>query len=152
MELLLWRHADALQGTPDIARKLSARGHRQAREVAAWLGEHAPADLRLVVSPAVRASQTVSYFCADENAMRFCAPLFQGTAPEEILRFVGWPDASSPVLVVGHQPLLGEIAAHLLGDVPFPASFGKGALWYLHGEPGRDTARLVHVVEADARP
>jgi len=151
MELLLWRHADALQGAPDIERALSARGHRQAREVAAWLGEHAPVDLCLVVSPAVRTRQTVSYFCANEDAMRFCAPLFQGAAPEDILRFVGWPEASSPVLVVGHQPLLGEIAARLLGDTSFPASFRKGALWWLHGEPGQNTARLVHVVEADAR-
>ncbi|MDR2261772.1 MAG: histidine phosphatase family protein [Azoarcus sp.] len=152
MELLLWRHADALQGAPDIARELSARGHRQAREVATWLGERAPAHLRLLISPAARTRQTVSYFCADEGAMRFCAPLFHGAAPEEILHLAGWPDADAPALIVGHQPLLGMIAAHLLGEASFPASFRKGALWWLRGEPGREAARLVHVVEADKHP
>ena len=100
----------------------------------------------------MRARQTVSYFHTDENIMQFCTPLFQGATPEEILCAAGWPDASSPVLIVGHQPLLGEIAAHLLGDASFPASFRKGALWWLHGEPEQGAARLAHVVEADAHP
>ncbi|MDR3088070.1 MAG: histidine phosphatase family protein [Azoarcus sp.] len=148
MELLLWRHADALQGAPDIARALSPLGQAQAREVAAWLAGHTPADLRLIVSPAVRTRQTVSCFCQDENCIQFCAPLFDGATPEEILEILDWPNASAPALVVGHQPLLGAIAAHLLGEEPFPSSFRKGALWWLRGESGRNVARLVRVVEA----
>ena len=152
MELLLWRHADALHGVPDIGRELSARGWRQACEVAAWLDEHAPADLRLLVSPAVRTRQTVACFRADESAMQFCAPLFDGATPGEILSLLGWPRASAPALVVGHQPLLGEIAACLLGDAPFPPSFRKGALWWLRSEPEQGRARLARVVEADVPP
>jgi phosphohistidine phosphatase len=149
MELLLWRHADALPGEPDIARELSAHGHWQAREVAAWLGEHAPAAPRLLVSPAVRARQTVACFCADVDAMRLCAPLFHGAAPREILRLAGWPRADAPVLVVGHQPLLGEIADTLLGEAAPPRAFRKGALWWLRGEPEGAGARLVHIQEAE---
>ncbi|GHU01619.1 histidine phosphatase family protein [Betaproteobacteria bacterium] len=148
MELLLWRHADALSGASDIARELSPLGQIQAQEVASWLETHAPADLRLVVSPAVRTRQTVSCFCGDETRLQFCAPLFDGATPEAILEIIAWPDAPMPVLIVGHQPLLGAIAAHLLGNAPFPPSFRKGALWWLRGEPGQNAAQLVHVVEA----
>ena len=151
MELLLWRHADALSGTSDIARELSPLGQIQAQEVASWLETCAPADLRLVVSPAVRTRQTVSCFCGDETRIQFCAPLFDGATPEAILDIIGWPNAPTPALVVGHQPLLGAIAAHLLGDVSFPPSFRKGALWWLRGEAGQNAARLVRVVEAQTR-
>jgi phosphohistidine phosphatase len=150
MELLLWRHADALSGIPDFERELSEHGHEQARRVAVWLSARAPENLRLVVSPATRARQTVAHFCSDESLMEFCAPLYDGAPPENILALLGWPHAASPVLVVGHQPLIGTLAARLLGSTPHPASFRKSALWWLRTRPGRDTAQLVQVVDGDS--
>jgi phosphohistidine phosphatase len=47
------------------------------------------------------------------------------------LDLVRWPRARRPVLVVGHQPTLGETIAHLLqlqeGECPVP----KGSVWWL---------------------
>ena len=50
MELLLWRHAEAGGGSPDIARTLTPRGQKQAQRMARWLEQHAPAELRILVS------------------------------------------------------------------------------------------------------
>ena len=60
MDLLLWRHADALDGAPDHERALSDKGHKQAKRMAAWLNERLPADTLILASPAVRAQQTVA--------------------------------------------------------------------------------------------
>ena len=37
MNLLLWRHAEAQDGDPDLARELTARGRKQAEKMAHWL-------------------------------------------------------------------------------------------------------------------
>ena len=39
MELILWRHAEAEDGSPDAARKLTAKGEKQAQKLARWLKE-----------------------------------------------------------------------------------------------------------------
>src|SRR5258708_18698212 len=58
MEMILWRHADAENGSPDSARKLTERGREQARRVAAWLEPPLPPGCEILVSPAARAQQT----------------------------------------------------------------------------------------------
>jgi phosphohistidine phosphatase len=37
MELILWRHAEAEDGIPDMARELTSKGKKQAKHMAAWL-------------------------------------------------------------------------------------------------------------------
>ena len=60
MELILWRHAEAEDGEPDLARKLTPRGNKQARRAAEWLDRHLPDRTRILVSPAIRAQQTAA--------------------------------------------------------------------------------------------
>lgn len=50
MELLLWRHAEALDGIGDLQRPLSPKGQQQASKMAAWLGRHGPGGLALCES------------------------------------------------------------------------------------------------------
>ena len=38
---------------------------------------------------------------------------------------------SEPVLVVGHQPTLGQVAALVLTGQPLPWAVKKGAVWWL---------------------
>ena len=62
MELILWRHAQAVDadGTiDDLKRSLTQEGEHQAAEMAAWLARHMPTDTRILVSPALRTRQTV---------------------------------------------------------------------------------------------
>lgn len=150
MDLFLWRHADALSGIPDFARELSPHGHKQARKVAAWLSEHAPSDLRFLVSPAARTRQTFAHFHDDENGIQFCMPLYESSLPEEILAILGWPNITMPTLVVGHQPLIGSLADRLLIGTPHPASFRKSALWWLRAIPGQEGAKLIQIVDGDS--
>jgi phosphohistidine phosphatase len=147
MELFLWRHADALPGSADFERELSPLGHEQARMVAEWFREHAPADLRILVSPAVRTRQTVAHFWKVENDLQLCPPLYENASPHEILSILGWPDMTAPTLIVGHQPQIGMLADHLLADTPHPDYFHKGALWRLRFEGKQNSAQLVHVME-----
>ena len=58
MELILWRHAEAVDGIPDMARNLTARGKKQAEEMGKWLRARLPAQTRILVSPARRTLQT----------------------------------------------------------------------------------------------
>ena len=149
MELFLWRHADALPGVPDFERELSPHGHQQASKVAAWLRKRAPADLRLLVSPATRTRQTVAHLNDDESAFQFCLPLYESTSPETILTLLGWPNIAQPTLIVGHQPLIGALAVRLLAGASHPSAFRKSALWWMQTEPGQDSAKLVQVVDGD---
>ena len=144
MELLLWRHAEAQDGTPDHERQLTTRGQKQARKIALWLEANAPKNLRLLVSPTFRTQQTAARF---RYPMEICEALATNAPPAEILSILDWQHTKTPLLVVGHQPMLGEIADHLLQDTPNPRTFNKGALWWLHGEAGQKTG-LRQVVEA----
>jgi len=128
MDLILWRHAEAEEGMPDRARALTARGRKQARAVARWLSKRLPDDLRILVSPAVRAQQTAAALeCAVETESRVDV----GAAPHEVLAAAGWPDGAGTVLVVGHQPTLGEVAALALTGVHASWPVRKGAVWWL---------------------
>jgi len=52
---------------------------------------------------------------------------------------VQWPNAKGAVLVVGHQPQLGQTAAQLLGMGSGACSMRKGSVWWL-----RQRQRLDH--------
>ncbi|MBR4738112.1 MAG: histidine phosphatase family protein [Rhodocyclaceae bacterium] len=127
MDLLLWRHAEALDGEPDHKRPLSARGKRQAKRVARWLREHQPRNLRVLTSPAVRTTTTAAAFSKHHTVL---LELGLGYSAQEALAAIGWPDVHDPVLLVGHQPQLGELAALLLTGKPYPLTIRKGALWW----------------------
>ena len=127
MDLLLWRHAEALDGEPDHKRPLSARGKRQAKRIARWLREHQPRNLRVLTSPAVRTTATAAAFSKHHTVL---LELGLGYGAQEALAAIGWPDVHDPVLLVGHQPQLGELAALLLTGKPYPLTIRKGALWW----------------------
>ena len=58
MDLILWRHCEAEPGEPDLGRRLTSKGLKQAERMAAWLDTHLPDTCRVLVSPADRAQQT----------------------------------------------------------------------------------------------
>jgi phosphohistidine phosphatase len=131
MELILWRHAEAEDGAPDAARALTAKGKKQAAKIAKWLGKRLDQPVRVLASPALRAQQTARAFTAD---FEIVAQLDVGAPAAQILRAVGWPKASGTVIVVGHQPSLGQLAALLLAGKESNWDIKKGALWWLQAE------------------
>ena len=50
-----------------------------------------------------------------------------------MLAAAGWPDAAYPVLVVGHQPTLGQVAMQLLAGQAGDLTIRKGAIWWFQG-------------------
>ncbi len=141
MDLILWRHADAEDGIPDDGRKLTAKGEKQARRVAKWLAQHLPDDTRVLVSPAKRAQQTAKALSKDFET---CPEAGTATVPAALLKAAGWPDRDGTVLVVGHQPVIGQTVAILLTGEAREWAFKKGAIWWLSSrERGEVVVRAV---------
>ena len=127
MELILWRHAEAEDGTPDSERKLTAKGIKQASRMAKWLLARMPDDAVILVSPARRAQQTARALDLDFRTVK---EISTAASAEDVVRAAGWPGGDRTVVVVGHQPTLGETAALLLTGEKAPWSVKKGAvLW-----------------------
>jgi len=138
MDLILWRHAEAEPGEPDLGRRLTSKGLKQAERMAGWLEHRLPDTTRILVSPADRTQQTALALGRKFKTSRDVAP---GASVASVLAAAGWPDAREPVLVVGHQPTLGEIAAFLMSGEESDWSIRKGAVWWLSnrtrvGQPG----------------
>ena len=147
MDLILWRHAEALDaedGSEDFDRALTARGERQAARMAHWLNQHLPATTRVLVSPARRTQQTAA---ALERKFKTVEAVGPGATASGLLAAARWPDAKEPVLVVGHQPTIGLVAAYLLAGVAQDWSVKKGAVWWLRrrDRAGDDQTVLVTV-------
>lgn len=131
MDLILWRHADAVdlrEGADDLERPLTPKGERQAKRMAQWLARQLPSGTRVLVSPAVRAQQTAA---ALERRSRTLPELAPGGTVDALLAATRWPDAREPVLVIGHQPALGMAASYLLTGQATPMPLRKGGIVWL---------------------
>ena len=145
MDLLLWRHAQAVEidnTTDDMKRPLTKHGEAQATHMAAWLERHLPAHTRVLCSPALRTRQTVLRLT--RNSYKLCPQLAPGASVDDLLQAAGWPDAKHPVLIVGHQPTLGMTAQRLLG-MDMPCSVRKGAVWWLRHRMREGESQVVLV-------
>lgn len=112
----------------DLERSLTAKGERQAKRMAAWLNRQLPATTRILVSPARRALQTADALERKYKIVQALAP--DGTVTG-LLEAVRWPGAREPVLVIGHQPTLGQTAAYLLCGSVQTWSIRKAGVWWL---------------------
>ena len=135
MDLILWRHAEAEElpeGTADarsdLERKLTSRGDKQAGRMAEWLDRQMPGSARIVSSPARRCEQTALALGRKFKIRNELAP---GNTPAALLELVQWPLSKTPILVIGHQPTLGQTIAVLLGLQESDCAIKKGAVWWL---------------------
>jgi phosphohistidine phosphatase len=141
MDLILWRHAEAEDGSPDSARKLTAKGRRQAERVAKWLAKRLPKKFRVLASPARRAQETAAVLARHFETH---AALDVGAQAQAILDAAGWPASDErPAVVVGHQPSLGEAAMLALGGKAAPLNLKKGALVWLESRDGEIVLRAA---------
>jgi phosphohistidine phosphatase len=140
MDLLLWRHAEAEDGEDDLKRRLTERGERQAKVMAGWIRQRQPKDLRIIVSPSIRTQQTAQALKLPFETLRKIGP---EACVSELIAASGWPQASGAVLIVGHQPSLGRLAALLLAGHEAEWSIKKGALWWLSNRVRRGETQTV---------
>jgi phosphohistidine phosphatase len=138
VDLILWRHAEALPGSEtlaDLDRPLTAKGLKQAKRMGEWLNRVLPENARILVSPALRTQAT-----ADALERRY--KTIPGLAPdgtiEHLLAETRWPQAKEVTVVVGHQPTLGLAAAYLMGaqhvTADNPWRLKKGAIWWIRSK------------------
>ncbi|SEJ52154.1 SixA phosphatase family protein [Paraburkholderia diazotrophica] len=130
MNLILWRHAEAEDvASSDLARQLTARGRKQSQASAKWLRARLSDDAVILASPATRTVQTAESLTDQYRVVREIAPDASAT---DVLTAAGWPDGIAPtVVVVGHQPTLGHVAARLLADSGASWSMKKSAIWWI---------------------
>lgn len=142
-DLILWRHAEAEnagENEDDLDRPLTQRGEKQAARMAVWLDRQLPDGLRVLASPARRTEQTAK---ALGRKYKLRAELLPGGQPDELLELAQWPRSRGAVLVVGHQPMLGQTVARLLGLRADECSIRKGAVWWLRHRQRQDASETI---------
>lgn len=117
-ELLLLRHAEAMDAAPDgrdIERPLSLHGERQAHAVGHWLAERGASPDAVLCSPARRAQMTAEAVCRelDGHTPQLLTEIYQAT-PGVLLALIEnhAPDARR-VLLIGHNPGVEQLLALL---------------------------------------
>jgi phosphohistidine phosphatase len=94
----------------------------------------------MLASPARRARETADALGTHYKIVERLAP---GAAPGDILEICGWPSHKGAVVVVGHQPDLGRVAALLVGGAEGDWSVKKGGLWWLSNREREGESQVV---------
>lgn len=150
-ELLLLRHGLAeprQEGRADAPRALTAAGRRRCAAVLERLRQRGLAADRLLSSPLVRARQTAELAVQAELApsLELAEDLAPGgsSLPQLALWLAALPACASRrprLLLVGHEPDLGDLASALIGAPAGAITLRKSGLALLRcGAPGPDAA------------
>ena len=120
MRLYIVRHAEAAPGSPDELRALTREGHDQARALGRRLRDEGVRPDAILTSPLLRARETAKDLGLGESEPH--EGLAPGATAEDVRAAVA--GRGETVVVVGHQPDCGQIAAALTGgaEPPFPAA------------------------------
>jgi len=149
MDLILWRHAEAEEAAPgqsDLERALTTKGQKQARRMGQWLDSQLPDNCRVLSSPALRTLQTAEALGRKFKIHNDLAP---GADAADVLKAANWPGARETVLVVGHQPTLGQAAALLMTGEDQDWDIRKAsAWWFAQREPGEPESLYLKAVMA----
>jgi phosphohistidine phosphatase len=131
MDLIFWRHAEAedeRDGLADLDRALTGRGEKQAARMGVWLDRNLPEGTRILCSPALRCEQTA---LALGRKFKLRDELAPGATSSQLLSAAQWPGSRHPVMLVGHQPAIGETLAQLLRMDAGTCAIRKSAAWWL---------------------
>jgi phosphohistidine phosphatase len=132
----LMRHgiaADPAPGTSDAGRALTPEGVRKTERVGAGLQALGVAPDLILSSPLRRAEETarlVADVLAPDHAVELYPALAGGFRPEDIVKGLRPHREARELLLVGHQPDLGELASYLLTGSPtlVPLPFKKAGV------------------------
>lgn len=121
--LILLRHAKSSWADPgqqDFDRPLNPRGQRAAAAVGAWLADQGLLPDVALVSPAARTRETWARLGPAYAAIPASFPdaLYHAEAPALLALLQSAPAEAACVLILGHQPGIGELASRLLPEPP----------------------------------
>jgi phosphohistidine phosphatase len=139
MNLYLVRHADARPVgeqavTMDAERPLSEDGHRQARAVGQALKRLGITPNHILTSPLRRALETAEEIARvlqlPPGAVETCNQLSPGQSSKKLAKQLLKVEADN-LLLVGHEPDVGQHTAWLMGKKKSRVEFAKGAIAYV---------------------
>ena len=103
-----------------------------------------PADTTILASPTERTRQTAA---ALELPFDIEPRIGTSADASDLLAAAGWPDGNGKeggaVLLVGHQPTLGRLAALLLSGTEADWTIKKGAVWWFSNRARDGAAQTV---------
>ncbi|MGI5205879.1 SixA phosphatase family protein [Spirillospora sp. CA-108201] len=148
--LIVLRHAkaEAGLGIPDIERRLTDRGRRDATAAGDWLRANDLVPGRVLCSPAARTRETLARLALDaETAFE---PGIYDNDPDGLLTLVSEAPDAGTLLLVGHNPSVHHLVHDLAGQAPdaFPTctvaviDFPPGE--WADVRPGLGALRTVH--------
>ncbi len=117
MDLILWRHAEAEPGEPDMDRRLTAKGRSRPSDVGKWLDHRLPDTCRILVSPGeTRAADGASAASANSGPSDELAPEVVRRA---LLAAANWPTRARPSWLSDTSRRSARVASFLLaGEEP----------------------------------
>ena len=147
--IILWRHAEAVDSNHsdsvdhDMARALTKKGQRQAKKMAKWLNKNLNSTnlahekslsntlstkFNVYSSDALRAYQTAQALQANIEVRQGFNP---NSSLQKVLAELNLINQVQNLILVGHSPWIGQLAAYLLGAKADEFSIKKGAIWWL---------------------
>lgn len=127
--LFLMRHGiaeDAGPGVSDAERALTTAGGRKVARSAVGLRRLGARPEIILTSPLLRARQTaerLQQFIGHKPPIEIYQPLTPGHDPEEVLHELVAYRGLREIVLVGHQPDLGELASYLVSGTTTAVSF-----------------------------
>jgi phosphohistidine phosphatase len=134
--VVLVRHAKSAwpHGVPDHERPLAGKGRRNAQATGEWFATEGPRPQLVLCSDATRARHTWEIVAAsikgDPPEVRLVRELYGADSRDMLDLLHQVPDNISVVVVVGHQPTLGDTALMLAGTGSDPGGLEQIRLKY----------------------
>lgn len=163
MQLLIVRHAIAMDreeyaktGRPDSDRPLTDTGRRRMRKNARGLQRISPHPDLIGTSPWLRAADTARVIAETLGVERMetVEEMTPDHHPRELAQWLNGKVDIGSVIVVGHEPHLGEVVTWLMGGSGSNVEFKKGGacLLKIDGKVDAGTAILQwHLAPAQLR-
>lgn len=134
MNIILWRHAEAKFDVNDLARELTPKGKKQASKMARILKSMLPEQTECWVSEAKRSQETAAFL---PYIKKVCSALNPEAHPMQIAQLLLEIPNDKTVVIVGHQPWLGQLCAFMLNQNWETSSYWsikKAAFWWFEAE------------------
>ncbi len=144
MILYVMRHAEAVDGSEDLRdewRYLTEKGRLSAEKISSGVVRYGPKPRLIVTSPLTRAVQTAEIMAARacrKNVVVASTLLMPGGDVAEITAYLKGCGDAKRVMLVGHEPQLGLLAAALLGRENEAVPLKKGSCVALDFDTSKD--------------
>jgi phosphohistidine phosphatase len=119
MRVFIIRHAIATERSPDVpddSRPLTRRGRKRFRSTAKGLARLFPSPDHLLTSPLVRAKETARMAGEAWQVRPTAEPALAGGSIAEVEAVLRRYDTGATIALVGHEPQVSELLAHLVGS------------------------------------